>query len=102
MMKVSLASVPLGGRCTFEEIGNGLSEVGCPGWSIETYYVHNGKRVDGEEHLLMCLNATAATKYASPKHIPLRDHTFEHINSSGSFFFNINNILGIKGSKLNC
>uniref|UniRef100_A0A915CD76 Tyrosine-protein kinase receptor n=2 Tax=Parascaris TaxID=6254 RepID=A0A915CD76_PARUN len=80
-------SVPLGGRCTFEEIGSGLSDVGCPGWSIETYYVHNGKRVDGEEHLLMCLNATAATKYASPKHIPLRDHTFEHINSSGHFLF---------------
>ncbi|VDK40627.1 unnamed protein product [Gongylonema pulchrum] len=78
-------ATPVGGRCTFED--EDTARTGCTGWRFETYYVHNGRRVDEDGHLFMRLNSSSASRYSSPKHVPLRDHTFQHFNSSGHFLF---------------
>uniref|UniRef100_A0A915PQB7 receptor protein-tyrosine kinase n=1 Tax=Setaria digitata TaxID=48799 RepID=A0A915PQB7_9BILA len=78
------AAVPTGARCTFEDDKAG--KTGCLGWRLETYYVHNSRRAD-EEHLFVRVNSSGAAKQSSLKHVPPRDHTFEHSNSSGHFLY---------------
>ncbi|VDM98011.1 unnamed protein product [Thelazia callipaeda] len=78
-------SVPVGARCTFEDLSEAKS--GCAGWRLETYYVHNSRKVDNDEHLFQLVNSALASKKFSSNHIPLRDHTFLHTNDSGHFLY---------------
>uniref|UniRef100_A0A1I8EZR6 Tyrosine-protein kinase receptor n=1 Tax=Wuchereria bancrofti TaxID=6293 RepID=A0A1I8EZR6_WUCBA len=77
--------VPLGARCTFED--DNEEKTGCVGWRLETYYVHNSRRADENKHLFVRVNSSGAAKQSSLKHVPPRDHTFEHTNNSGHFLY---------------
>ncbi|VDO25603.1 unnamed protein product [Onchocerca flexuosa] len=78
-------SIPIGARCTFEDDNEG--KTGCLGWRLETYYVHNNRRADENKHLFIRVNSNEAAKQSSLKHVPSRDHTFEHSNNSGHFLY---------------
>uniref|UniRef100_A0A0R3RZW8 Tyrosine-protein kinase receptor n=1 Tax=Elaeophora elaphi TaxID=1147741 RepID=A0A0R3RZW8_9BILA len=78
-------AVPIGARCTFEDENE--ERTGCAGWRLETYYVHNSRRADENNHLFIRVNSTGAAKQSLLKHVPPRDHTFEHSNNSGHFLY---------------
>ncbi|KAL3985429.1 Protein tyrosine kinase family protein [Acanthocheilonema viteae] len=78
-------AVPTGARCTFEDENE--EKTGCIGWRLETYYVHNSRRAHENKHLFIRANSSDAAKQSSLKHIPSRDHTFQHSNNSGHFLY---------------